>query len=187
MQRFRPLDGSRSLLHGRGTYHVLGPARTCSGSSSAPAPADPRSPRDISHRLPLSDSSVSTTSGLTSAPTRVASLNALITSIRRATMMPPRSTVRSHHAAVMNAGWISIPSVIAYTLASHYPESAPIDPTRIRPPRPHIHGSHSLIAATAHSEHSTPSGANPCNNPPHWLDGTAVITSHRPPPHLDTC
>ena len=49
MQWFRPLDGSRSFPHGRGTYHVLGTSRTRSGSSSSPAPADLTRTRDFSH------------------------------------------------------------------------------------------------------------------------------------------
>ena len=79
MQWFRPLDGSCSLLHGRGTYHVLGLARTCSGSSSAPAPADPRSHSRLLTQVFPVHLSVSTTSGLTSAPTWVATPHALIT------------------------------------------------------------------------------------------------------------
>jgi hypothetical protein len=39
-------------------------------------------------------------------------------------------------------------SVIACTLASRRPESAPIDPTRISPPGPHVHGSLLLAATT---------------------------------------
>ena len=79
MQWFRPLDGSRPFLHGRGTYHVLGTSRTCSGSSLAPASADPRSHTRHLTQVSLSYSSASTTSGLTSTPTRVLSPPSLIT------------------------------------------------------------------------------------------------------------
>ena len=78
MQWFRPLDGSRSHPHGRGTYHVLGPpnslrqfVRSCSGRPSLAL-------RLLTQVFPVS-SSVSTTSGLTSAPTRVTTPHSLIT------------------------------------------------------------------------------------------------------------
>jgi hypothetical protein len=51
MQWFRPLDGSRSFPHRRGTYHVLGTYRTRSGSSSSPAPADHPRTAILTHRF----------------------------------------------------------------------------------------------------------------------------------------
>ena len=166
---------------------------------------------------------------------------------------------RSVYAAVPTAGRIRPFTAIACALAPHRPESAPIDPPRISPPRLHVHGSHSLTATTQEllrvccthtrimlpelvtlsvaattsqrpppqrsytvsttsgplndpapltltylsgpkghplesapqrspslgraDKHSWPSGASPCNNQPHLLDGIAATTSHGPPPH----
>ena len=56
---------------------------------------------------------------------------------------------RSVNAAVPTAGRIRPSSAIACTLAPHRSESAPINPTRIIPPGPHVLGSHAL-AATVH-------------------------------------
>jgi hypothetical protein len=60
-----------------------------------------------------------------------------------------RPSGRSVNAAVPTAGRIRPSSAIACTLAPHRSESAPINPTRIIPPGPHVLGSHAL-AATVH-------------------------------------
>jgi hypothetical protein len=68
--------------------------------------------------------------------------------------------------------------VIVRTLASRCPESAPIDPTTISPPRPHVHGSHLLAAATHELFHD-------CMHTRITMQGVHSQWSHHDRSHLD--